>query len=189
MRFPEQFRVTEKWIHSQTFHRIYALNLLPFATSPNQNGGHFCIPAEGLSQLKETYGWFYHVIARSEMNWEYLSAETVWRQVPPTRNEMNYLAGLFWQQDEIVLEFYHVYESPKEDLYRRHLWRPIDGIFPRPNPILVGYPNAVRKCRVCSCTDNDCSQCIEMTGVPCHWVDEDLCSACSETNSAKKNNK
>jgi hypothetical protein len=36
-----------------------------------------------------------------------------------------------------------------------------------------------RKCRVCGCTDDDCSQCIEKTGKPCHWVEPDLCSACA----------
>lgn len=36
-----------------------------------------------------------------------------------------------------------------------------------------------RKCRVCGCSDYDCSQCIEKIGQPCHWVEEDLCSACS----------
>ncbi len=35
-----------------------------------------------------------------------------------------------------------------------------------------------RRCRVCGCTEDDCSQCIEKTGEPCHWVDADLCSAC-----------
>jgi len=35
-----------------------------------------------------------------------------------------------------------------------------------------------RACRVCGCTDHDCSQCVEKTGEPCHWVEEDLCSAC-----------
>ena len=35
-----------------------------------------------------------------------------------------------------------------------------------------------RRCRICGCTDDDCSQCIERTGEPCHWVEEDLCSAC-----------
>lgn len=35
-------------------------------------------------------------------------------------------------------------------------------------------------CKVCGCTDNDCSQCIEKTGIPCSWDDEnhDLCTAC-----------
>ena len=37
---------------------------------------------------------------------------------------------------------------------------------------------AVRKCRVCGCTDEDCSQCVEKTGEPCYWVEDDLCSAC-----------
>jgi hypothetical protein len=33
-------------------------------------------------------------------------------------------------------------------------------------------------CRICGCTDDDCQQCIERTGSPCYWVEEDLCSAC-----------
>ncbi len=36
-----------------------------------------------------------------------------------------------------------------------------------------------RKCRVCGCTDRDCRQCIKKTGSACHWVEEDLCSACA----------
>jgi DnaK suppressor protein len=37
-----------------------------------------------------------------------------------------------------------------------------------------------RKCRVCGCTEYDCRQCIEKTGEACHWVEQDLCSACQE---------
>jgi hypothetical protein len=37
----------------------------------------------------------------------------------------------------------------------------------------------VRTCRVCGCTDADCRQCIEKTGEPCYWVEDDLCSACA----------
>lgn len=35
-------------------------------------------------------------------------------------------------------------------------------------------------CKLCGCTDNDCSQCIEATGHPCYWIDDthELCSAC-----------
>lgn len=36
----------------------------------------------------------------------------------------------------------------------------------------------VRTCRVCGCTDANCSSCIERTGSPCSWVANDLCSAC-----------
>lgn len=35
-------------------------------------------------------------------------------------------------------------------------------------------------CRVCGCTDDDCSQCIEATGEPCTWVEPDLCSRCAQ---------
>ena len=36
-----------------------------------------------------------------------------------------------------------------------------------------------RQCRLCGCTDLDCTHCIETTGQPCFWVEEDLCSACA----------
>lgn len=36
----------------------------------------------------------------------------------------------------------------------------------------------VRTCRVCKCTEADCSQCIARTGSPCSWIAPDLCSAC-----------
>jgi hypothetical protein len=36
-------------------------------------------------------------------------------------------------------------------------------------------------CQVCGCTDNDCRLCIERTGHPCSWVNDEhtLCSACA----------
>lgn len=36
----------------------------------------------------------------------------------------------------------------------------------------------IRSCRICGCTNWDCRQCIEKTGEPCSWIEEDLCSAC-----------
>lgn len=38
--------------------------------------------------------------------------------------------------------------------------------------------SSIRRCRICGCADDDCSGCIERTGHACHWVQEDLCSAC-----------
>lgn len=35
-----------------------------------------------------------------------------------------------------------------------------------------------RACRVCGCTDDDCSACVEATGTSCWWVGENLCSRC-----------
>lgn len=37
---------------------------------------------------------------------------------------------------------------------------------------------AQKRCRVCGCTDTNCSQCVEKTGSPCYWIEADLCSAC-----------
>lgn len=33
----------------------------------------------------------------------------------------------------------------------------------------------VRRCRICRCTDD--RACLTPTG-PCHWIEQDLCSAC-----------
>ena len=43
-------------------------------------------------------------------------------------------------------------------------------------------PTIIGICSKCGCTDDDCRQCIEKTGEPCHWVNEEhsLCSACVE---------
>lgn len=38
--------------------------------------------------------------------------------------------------------------------------------------------NETRRCRVCGCTDEDCTRCVERTGALCWWVADDLCSAC-----------
>ncbi len=47
-------------------------------------------------------------------------------------------------------------------------------------PECVGTVLAVkeRKCRVCGCTEANCTGCVERTGMACYWVSEDLCSAC-----------
>lgn len=41
-----------------------------------------------------------------------------------------------------------------------------------------------RSCRLCGCTDDNCLQCIIKTGHPCHWVADDLCSACADVADA-----
>ena len=35
------------------------------------------------------------------------------------------------------------------------------------------------RCRICGCTDDDCDNCYWKTGMPCHWTEPDLCSACA----------
>lgn len=53
------------------------------------------------------------------------------------------------------------------------------------DPVDFAAPDDVRRCRVCGCTDLDCRGCIERTGEPCSWVEEEgehpdgpICSAC-----------
>lgn len=52
--------------------------------------------------------------------------------------------------------------------------------------IALGMPDYIDmadegKCAECGCTDDDCSQCIEKTGAPCYWANDEktLCSACT----------
>ena len=49
-----------------------------------------------------------------------------------------------------------------------------------------GKPAKVRRCRVCGCTDDDCSQCVEKTGGPCTWIQVNLCSACQDEQSKSR---
>lgn len=41
------------------------------------------------------------------------------------------------------------------------------------------WVNSLRRCRVCGCTEFNCIQCVEKTGKPCTWIEDDLCSACA----------
>jgi hypothetical protein len=49
---------------------------------------------------------------------------------------------------------------------------------------IADVESVIVQCRVCGCTDDDCSQCIERTGQPCAWVEPwregvtNLCTAC-----------
>lgn len=41
---------------------------------------------------------------------------------------------------------------------------------------------AVKRCRICGCTEDDCRQCIAATGSPCSWDDDDpdICTRCAD---------
>ena len=53
------------------------------------------------------------------------------------------------------------------------------GRFPDEYPDELPFDLFGPTCRVCGCTDEDCSGCYVRTGVPCSWVEPDLCSACA----------
>lgn len=55
----------------------------------------------------------------------------------------------------------------------------LDNNMPHPREVWWQLDQAIRRCRVCGCTDDDCSQCIAAQGYPCHWIEDDLCSRCA----------
>ncbi|WP_234053670.1 MULTISPECIES: hypothetical protein [unclassified Xanthobacter] len=62
--------------------------------------------------------------------------------------------------------------------WEREIGAPL-GLFSGPHPARRPNPMRQRACRACGCTDDDCSGCIGRTGFACHWIEPDLCSACS----------
>lgn len=51
-------------------------------------------------------------------------------------------------------------------------WRKRNGLMP--------------PCQFCGCTDDDCRDCIDATGMPCYWVKPGLCSRCAGEQAARK---
>jgi len=37
----------------------------------------------------------------------------------------------------------------------------------------------MKKCKICECTDDNCTSCVEKTGIPCYWFSDNICSACA----------
>ena len=64
-----------------------------------------------------------------------------------------------------------------------------ESIMPMVDPIVayltLGGEEPEQACRVCGCTEGDCSQCIAASGKPCYWVKRDLCSRCDSEAKAK----
>ena len=38
--------------------------------------------------------------------------------------------------------------------------------------------NSTQQCRVCGCSDYNCTKCTKITGEVCSWIESDLCSRC-----------
>lgn len=47
-------------------------------------------------------------------------------------------------------------------------------------PLLERMAEHFRFCRECGCTEADA--CLDASGVPCSWLDDDLCSACPDAD-------
>ncbi len=119
----------------------YRLTTGGFATSKaDGNNGAFFIPLRDGPPLK--------VIASDGMmgaelmpelgGWEHVSVSLPDRC--PTWREMCRVKSLFWDETDCVVQF-HPPESEyvNNHPYCLHLWRKIDGAFPMPPSIPVGY--------------------------------------------------
>lgn len=71
--------------------------------------------------------------------------------------------------EKALLDAVHLDDSHVWSIHAEKRWSRKAGI----EIVLTGDA-----CRVCGCTDEDCSQCVEKTGAPCQWVEPGLCSAC-----------
>jgi hypothetical protein len=60
---------------------------------------------------------------------------------------------------------------------RRDQFTPIKRVAIRIAASLVTLPG---ECMLCGCREDDCSECIQKTGEPCFWVNQEctICSAC-----------
>jgi len=47
--------------------------------------------------------------------------------------------------------------------------------------VLLGWEFEERICYNCGCTESNCEACIKRTGQPCFWLDQNLCSACADS--------
>ena len=117
MRVPDKFR-----------HRSGPMG----STEANGNNGAFFIPHPNPAS-----NLVFKVVASDGMGWEHVSVSLPKRC--PTWEEMCFIKGLFWSEDDRVLQF-HPPKSEYVNLHAfcLHLWRPADGVVPAPPSWMVG---------------------------------------------------
>lgn len=95
------------------------------------NNGAFLLPSPTRHRL--------FIIASDGGGWEHVSVSPQRQKRTPTWEEMCYVKGLFWADDECVIQ-YHPPESDyvRLDPYTLHLWRPVGHDLPRPPHMMVG---------------------------------------------------
>ena len=73
----------------------------------------------------------------TQYGWEHVSVST--ERHPPNWEEMCYVKGLFWEDEEVVMQL-HPRKSDYVNCHPNclHLWRPSDGAIPTPDSVLVG---------------------------------------------------
>lgn len=72
--------------------------------------------------------------------WEHVSVSVQGKNRTPTWGEMCFVKSTFWPEEDTVVQ----YHPSKEDYVNMHpfclhLFRPVDGQFPKPNSLTVGF--------------------------------------------------
>lgn len=104
----------------------------PWGTSMGEPYGLFFIPFKyGATPLKVLASPF------DKGEWQHVSVSLPGRC--PTWDEMNFIKGLFWDDEELVIQFH----PPKSEYINNHpfclhLWRNTEKEIPMPPSILVG---------------------------------------------------
>lgn len=103
-------------------------------TKPGDDYGFFVIPS-GSSRLLAMVSCG----AGEGEGWDHVSVSVFGEKRCPTWDEMCRIKGLFWGDDEWVVQ-YHPAASDYVNVHKfcLHLWRPFDGKMPRPPSWMVG---------------------------------------------------
>lgn len=114
----------------------YRYNSNPmFVSKPGSLEGAFLVPFFSSDRVKA------FCLASYEGGWEHVSIHMIKneKQETPTWKEMCHIKGLFWDEEDAVIQFH----PPKSEYVNNHqhtlhLWRPVGIEFPRPIPEMVG---------------------------------------------------
>ncbi len=119
---PEQFRITPADAERLRIPAVMA------STAEMGMNGLFYVP-----YVREML----RCIVSDQAGWEHVSVSL--RSRCPTWGEMCAIKNLFWDEDEVVVQF-HPAKSDYVNChpYCLHLWRPVGGVFPMPPAEMVG---------------------------------------------------
>jgi len=108
-----------------------------FRIRDGRSGSSDDIGNAGAFAIKLKHGQQVFAIASDGLGWEHVSVSR--RDRCPTWDEMCQVKGLFWDDDDCVVQ----YHPPKSQYvnnhpYCLHLWRQVGSEFPSPPAVLVG---------------------------------------------------
>ena len=75
-----------------------------------------------------------HAIAADQYAWDHVSVSTSNRH--PTWEEMSYIKGIFWDNEDAVVEIHHS-DVDQNQQFTLHLWRPQNAEIPIPKKEMV----------------------------------------------------